>query len=403
MKIILCHNYYQQPGGEDESFAAEARLLEAHGHEVHRCTLHNDAIETMGRLGLARRTFWNAQAYTMVRALARRERPAVVHCTNTFPLLSPAVYYAARAEGVPVVQSLRNYRLLCPGGLFLRDGRVCEDCLGKAVCWPGVRHACYRGSRAASAVVAGMLAGHRLLGTWAHAVDLYFTPSAFARQKFIEAGFAADRIAVKPNFIDPDPGPGTGAGGYAVFVGRLSEEKGLDVLLGAWARLAEALPLKVVGDGPLAAQVQAAAARDARIEWLGRLPPAEVLEIVGDASMLVMPSTWYETFGRTIMEAFARGTPALASRLGAMAELIDDGRTGYLFNPGDATDLAAKVRRLRADPEAGARMRREARREFEEKYTAAQNYRLLLDLYERAGRRRPAALAARTNCSEPRG
>src|SRR5947207_2727500 len=161
MKILLCHNFYQQPGGEDQSFAAEARLLEEKGHEVFRYTVHNDAIHGMSRLNVARRTFWNPESHAAVRALIRRERPTVLHCTNTFPLISPAVYYAARAEGVAVVQSLRNYRLLCPNALFLRDGRVCEDCLGKGFPWPGVLHGCYREDRAATDVSEAMVDGHR--------------------------------------------------------------------------------------------------------------------------------------------------------------------------------------------------------------------------------------------------
>ena len=314
--------------------------------------------------------------------------PAVMHCITAFPLLSPAVYYAARAEGVPVVQSLRNYRLLCPNGLFLRDGRVCEDCLGQWVPWPAVLHGCYRGDRAATAVVAAMTAGHRMLRTWTRAVDLYFTPSEFARRKFIQAGMAADRIAVKPNFVAPDPGPGTGRGGGAVFVGRLSPEKGVATLLEAWARLDRPVRLDVVGDGPLGEMVRAAASRDPRIRWLGRRAPEEVLSILGEAACLVMPSTWYETFGRTIVEAFARGTSVVASRLGAMAELVDDGRTGRLFTPADAADLALKVRELLADPAGLGRMREAARREYERKYTADINYRLLIGIYERAVRRR---------------
>jgi glycosyltransferase involved in cell wall biosynthesis len=285
---------------------------------------------------------------------------------------------------VPVVQALRNYRLLCPNALFLRDGRVCESCLGKAIPWPAVVHGCYRDDRAASAVVAALLTAHRALRTWTRAVTLFFTLTEFARRKLVEGGLPANRTVVKPNFIDPDPGPGTGRGGYAVFVGRLSPEKGLDTLLGAWERLPEAVPLKVLGDGPLADQVKSAAARDRRIEWLGRRSPAEVLAILGDAALLVMPSIWYETFGRTIIEAYARGTPAVVSRLGAMAELVDDGRTGLLFAPGSADDLVVKVRGLLADPDQLQRMRGAARQEFEEKYTAARNYRLLLGLYEQA-------------------
>jgi glycosyltransferase involved in cell wall biosynthesis len=388
MKILLCHNFYQQPGGEDHSFAAEARLLEAHGHDVVRFTRHNDCIEGMSRWDVVKRTLWSRQSYGELRRLIRRERPQVMHCTNTFPLISPSAYYAARAEGVPVIQSLRNYRLLCPGALFLRGGKVCEDCLGKAVPWPAVVHGCYRESRAASAVVTLMLAGHRALRTWSRAVDLYFTLTEFARRKLIEGGLPADHIAVKPNFIDPDPGPGSGRGGYAVFVGRLSPEKGVETLLAAWRQDSTLPPLKIVGDGPLAAVVQAAAAGDSRIDWLGRRSPAEVLDVVGEAACLVMPSVWYETFGRTIIEAFARGTPVIASRIGALAELVDESRTGLLFGPGAAGDLSAKLRTLLAAPEAMARMRQEARQEYRQKYTADLNYRQLMALYERASQKR---------------
>lgn len=388
MKILLCHNFYQQPGGEDQSFAAEARLLEQHGHDVVRFTRHNDSIDGMSRWDVARQTLWSRQTYDELRRLIRRQRPAILHCTNTFPLISPAAYAAARAEGVPVVQSLRNYRLLCPNALFLRGGKVCEDCLGKAVPWPAVVHGCYRDSRAASAVVALMLAGHRALRTWTRDVDLYFTLTEFARRKLIEGGLPADRLAVKPNFIDPDPGPGSGRGGSVVFVGRLAPEKGIDTLLAAWQGAGDLPPLKMIGDGPLAAAVRTAAERDRRIEWLGRRSAEEVLALVGEAACLVMPSIWYETFGRTIIEAFARGTPVVASRIGALAELVDEGRTGLLFEPGNAGDLAVQVRRLLADPASLARMRREGRRVFQQKYTADRNYRLLMDLYERAAARK---------------
>jgi glycosyltransferase involved in cell wall biosynthesis len=390
VKVLLCHNYYQQPGGEDQSFAAEGRLLEAHGHEVIRYIVHNDAIKAMSRPAVALRTLWSAEAYAEVRRLIAQERPALMHCTNTFPLMSPSIYYAARKEGVKVVQSLRNYRLLCPGALFLRDGQVCERCLGKSVPWPAVQHGCYRGDRAGSAVVVGLLVGHRLLGTWRKAVDLFFTPSAFARAKHIEGGFDPDSIAVKPNFIEADPGPGAGQGRYAAFVGRLSEEKGVRTLLDAWGRLTAPLRLRVVGDGPLGGLVEEAARRDGRIEWLGRRTPDEVLAVLGDALCLLVPSTWYETFGRTVMEAFARGTPVVASHLGALAELVEDGRTGLLAAPGSADDLAAKIQHLLDNPLTVARMRQEARGEHEAKYTAERNYQLLMGLYERVLAGKPA-------------
>jgi glycosyltransferase involved in cell wall biosynthesis len=255
-------------------------------------------------------------------------------------------------------------------------------------------HGCYRDSRSASAVVAAVVAGHHALGTWKKAVDLYFTPSSFARQKFLQAGWAAERIAVKPNFVHPDPGPGSGAGGYAVYVGRLSPEKGIRTLLDAWARLSSTtgprVPLKVIGDGPLEGEVRAACRDLPAIEYLGRRPLPEVLAILGDAAFLVLPSIVFETLGRSIVEGFARGTPAIVSRLGAMAEVVDDGRTGLHFTPGDATDLAAMVGQLLASPDGLARMRSAARLEFEKKYTAEQNYRMLLDIYHRALTRRNA-------------
>ena len=387
MRILLCHNYYRYFGGEDASFEAEAVMLENRGHAVRRFTRHNAATGEMGRLSLARRTVWNRDTYNSLRAAIQEFRPEVMHCTNTFPLLSPAAYDAACELGVPVVQALRNYRLICPRSDLVRNGRVCEDCLGRAVPWPAVRHGCYRESRAASAVVAGMLTYHRARATWAKRVNLYFTLTDFARNKYIEAGWPAEQIAVKGNFVSPDLGFESGALGQAVYVGRLSQEKGIDTLLAAWRRLRNAPLLQIIGEGPLEKQVKAAVAESTSVEWLGKQPMRDVLEILGQASCLILPSICYETFGRTIIEAFSRGTPAIVSRHGAMAELVDEGRTGFLFTPGDADDLARNVMEFMSDPRRVAEMRRAARAEFEERYTEEANYRQLCDIYARAGAR----------------
>jgi glycosyltransferase involved in cell wall biosynthesis len=384
MKILIAHNFYQQPGGEDQCVAAESALLEARGHEVIPYSVHNDSIAGMGRLDVATRTVWSRPAYRELRQVMRKHRPHVAHFHNTFPLISPAGYYAARAEKVPVVQTLHNFRLLCPNALFFREGRICEDCLGKSIPWPGVVHKCYRGSRAASAAVAAMVATHRALGTWRNVVDRYIALTEFGRQKFIEGGLPADKIAVKPNFVYPDPGPGSGAGGDAVFVGRLSAEKGLETLLDAWKDLGSRVPLKIVGDGPLAAIVQSAAAANFGLEWLGKQSLDAVYELIGAAAFLVLPSKCYENFPRVICEAFAKGTPVVASNVGPMTRLVEHGRTGLLFEPGNSADLAAQVRRLTGDHRELARMRQEARQEHELNYTAEANYRTLMGIYERA-------------------
>jgi glycosyltransferase involved in cell wall biosynthesis len=289
-----------------------------------------------------------------------------------------------------VVQTLHNYRLLCPNALFFRDGGACEDCLGKPVPWPGVLHSCYRGDRAASGVVAGMLTAHRFLKTWKEKVDVYIALTEFARRKFVEGGIPAYKIAVKPNFVSPDPGPGEGKGGYALFVGRLSEEKGVETMIRAWELLGDRIPLKVVGDGSLAEKVSGAAERLSGIEWMGRTPGEQVSELMKDAAFLVFPSTWYEVFPLVIVEAFATGLPVIASDIGNMSSLIDHEHTGLHFRPGDGEDLAAQVERVLLHPEDLDRMRLEARAEFEARYTAERNYERLMEIYEMAaGRKMP--------------
>ena len=388
MRVLMAHNFYQQPGGEDQSFASEAALLEAEGHEVLRFTCHNDDIGARSSIGLAADTVWSRESARRLRTILRSGPFDVAHFQNTFPMISPSAYYAARREGVPIVQSLRNYRLLCPNALFYRDGRVCEDCLSKSIPWPGVIHRCYRGSLGASAVTAAMLTVHRMMATWTEVVDVYIASTEFSRQKFIEGGLPGDRIALKPNFVYPDPGPGLGQGGFALYVGRLTAEKGVDTLLGAWETLGKKLPLKVVGGGPLAPRVEEMARRSPGVEWLGSKRPQEVYDLMGSAVVLVFPSQWYETFGRTIVEAFAKGTPVIVSRLGGMVDLVAHGRTGLHFRAGDAADLVTQVETLLGDPVRLALMRREARLEFERRFTAEQNYGLLMAAYELARERR---------------
>lgn len=386
MRILMVHNYYQQAGGEDRVFLEETELLEANGHEVVRYESHNERVKTMNPVMLAKDTLWSAAAYKDLEAIIRRDRPHVAHFHNTLPLVSPAGYYAAKAAGVPVIQTLHNYRLLCPNALFYRDGGPCEDCLGRAVTWPGVIHGCYRGSPAASAVVTAMLSAHRAARTWVRAVDVYVALTEFARRKFVEGGLPADKIVVKPNFVHPDPGVGEGSGGFALFVGRLSPEKGVATLLEAWEHLGERFPLRIIGDGPLAGRVLAAERRPG-VEYMGHKPVEEVRASMKEAGVLVFPSEWYETFGRVAAESFAAGTPVVAADIGAVAEMVEDGRTGLRFRPGDARHLAEQVERVLSRSDRRAAMRREARAEFEAKYTAERNYGMMMEIYQAALRR----------------
>ena len=356
-------------------------ILRDKGHVVIEHTWHNDELDKMSAPMQAWVTIWNSKVYRELRILLREKQPDVVHVDNTFPYASPAVLRAVKAEKVPLVMSLRNYRLLCANALLFREGRICEACVGR-VPWRSVVHACYRESRLASAAVTTMLGVHRTLGTW-KLVDQFIALTGFARERFIEAGFSPEKIQVKPNFVHPDPGVGSGGGKFALFVGRLSEEKGIRTLIRAWELLDGDFPLKIVGDGPLATEVRRAAERVAGVEWLGRKRPREVYELMGEADFLVFPSEWYEPFGRVAIEAFAKGTPVVAAKIAGVGEVTDHGRTGLHFRPGDPEDLAAKVEWLIDHPEELARMRKEARAEFEAKYTAEKNYEMLMEIYGR--------------------
>ena len=379
IRILLVHNFYQWPGGEDQVFAAEGELLEQHGHVVSRYTLHNDEVVQLGKASLAGKTLWNASVYRELTKVCRDLQPDVVHFHNTFPLVSPAAYYAVRRQGIGVVQTLHNYRLICPGTTLFRSGSTCEACVGSAIPWRSVAHRCYRNSVSASAGAALLGATHRLARTWTRAVDRYIAPSDFVRDKFVEGGFPAGKIVTKPHFVPADPGAGEHRGGYGLFVGRLSDEKGIRVLMEACTREGATFPIKIVGDGPLAPLLND---RPPHVEWVGQQSKAAVMQLMKDASFLIFPSECYETFGLTIVEAFATGLPVIGSGAGAAAELIDDDRTGLHFELGDADDLARKLEWAEANPEAMAILGAAARREYLERYTAERNYRLLMDIYE---------------------
>ena len=388
MKILIVHNTYQQPAGEDVVFIQERGMLERAGHEVLTYCRSNSEISGHSPrelLAVAARMVWAADSRREIASLLHTQRPDLVHVHNTFLMVSPSIYSACKEAHVPVVQTLHNYRLLCPDAEFLRRGRVCEECLHHTL-WRGVLHGCYRDSRAETSAVALMLTTHRWLGTWIHLVDCYIALTEFSRRKFIEGGIAAEKITVKPNFVHPDPGIRRETGEYALFVGQLTERKGLRTLLAAWERLNSRISLEILGDGPLRPRLQSDAQRcmTGSIHFCGWMPRERTIAAMGRARFLVFPSVWYEGFPVTIAEAFACGVPVIASRLGSMEEIVEDGRTGLHFTAGDAEDLAAKVEWAWAHPEEMAAMGRAARAEYEAKYTAERNYPMLMEIYQRA-------------------
>lgn len=389
MRILNVHNRYLNRGGEDACYEDECALLRAQGNTVIEYVRDNSSIlkESAWRAGL--RASWSNEDYKILRNLVRTTSPDLISVHNFFPLISPAVYYAAAREGVPVIQTLHNYRLLCSNGLFFRSSATCEECLNKIVPWPAVRYGCYREDRLATGAVTAMIGIHRALSTWEKKVDAFVALTKFGQTKFIQGGVPAEKIMVKPNFILEDPTIGNGSGGYALYIGRLTEEKGIRTLLKAWEKIvrqsSKPTPcLKIVGDGPLASVVRAKCQELSGIQYLGTRSRSEVYDLIGHAAFLLFPSEWYETFGRVAIEAFAKGTPVIASNIGAITELIDHERTGLLFKVGDENSLCSCVEWALTNKTRLNEMRIEARLEYERKYTAEKNYELLMDVYAKA-------------------
>ncbi len=392
LKVLLAHNYYLQPGGEDTAFSAEARLLRDYGHEVIEYVEDNRRIQALNKASLAIQTVWSRPSCKRIIGVLERERPDVAHFHNTFPLISPSAYDACRSAVVPVVQSLDNPRLICPSANFYRDGRLCQECLGKTPPWPAVMHRCYHHSAAQSGVITSMLTVHRVFGTWRTKVDCYLVATDFYRRKFIEGGLPEGLIQVKPHFVSPDPGPkplGQG-GSHALFVGRLDPEKGVQTLLRAWSQVGS-IPMKICGDGRLRDWVLRFVEQNGLggcVQLTGRLSAEQLTELVRGAAFLVWPSEgYYETFGYVAVESFSCGTPVFASRIGVSAEIVADGVTGLHFDAGNPEDLARAVKWAWDHPAEMAQMGHQARLEYESKYTAERNYPLLIEAYESAIRR----------------
>ena len=382
MRIALFHNRYRVRGGEDAVVDLEADLLRKAGCEVHLFSVDSRDVSGMGdtlRAGLGAR--WNRGIATRVAQFLTRHPVDVGHVHNFFPLLSPAVHATLKTLGLPVVQTLHNYRLFCANGLFLRDGRPCEDCVARGP-WNAVRYGCYRGSRLQTAVWADAIAHHRRRGTWHALVDRFVVPGEFARRKLVAAGLPADRVVVKPNPV-LDPGEPRYGGRGGLYVGRLSPEKGVHLLLEAWREQGDA-PLTIAGTGPEEAALRALAGGMPGVRFAGWLSRDGVLAELARAAFVVAPSLCYENFPLAVAEAMAAGKPVIASHPTAMSDMVESERTGLLFGAGDARALAEACRRLLGDPGRSEAMGREARLVYEETMGPERSIAQLLVIYRRA-------------------
>jgi glycosyltransferase involved in cell wall biosynthesis len=394
MKVLVLHNRYQLAGGEDGVVQAEKQLLEANNHQVCLLEVNNQGITTAwDKVTAAVSAIYSHSAKQQVSEQISNFRPDIVHVHNFFPLLSPSIYDACREHQLPVVQTLHNYRLACPKAMPFRDGKVCEDCIGELIPWQGVIHSCYRNSRLESSVVAAMLTWHRLRCTWLERVDAYIVFTQFQKEKMLQAGLPEEKIYIKPNFVFPSSSSNENQqrSNYLLFIGRLSQEKGASVLIDAYIENNLSIPLKIVGDGPLRESLQQKVLNtkaEKFIEFLGFQDKQIVFSLMQKAQFLIFPSIWYEGFPLTLAEAFACGLPVVVSKLGGMAEIVEDGVTGLHFEAENTVDLATKIEWAMTHPEVINAMGRNARSTYENKYSPKTNYQQLIEIYQQVRRQK---------------
>jgi glycosyltransferase involved in cell wall biosynthesis len=391
MKILRVHNYYRSatPSGENAVYDAENALLRQGGHELIELTRSNDEAERL-RLVTAFEALvlqpWNPGAAQRLRTAVTALSPEVIHVHNTFPLLSPSVLWAAHRSGVGVVCTVHNYRQFCVAAVAMRAGEPCAECLEQRSILPALRYGCFRGSRALALPTAATIALHRHLGTWSSTVDRYIVLSALQRSRLIEAGLPSERIIVKPHFaVRAQPVlPWSERTGGMLFIGRLTHEKGVDLLLRALSSWSNGPPIEIIGDGDRAGALRRLATELGladRVRFTGFLSQGEAMKRLAQSRLLVIPSRAWETFGMAAIEAYVHGVPVLAADRGALAEVVGKDGCGRLFKAESVDDLRAKLQALWSAPETLAAMADRAVRLAADQYSPEQNLRLLETIY----------------------
>lgn len=387
MKILQIHNEYQTLGGEEAVLEAEKSVLEENGHEVQQWMVKSSdlkEISAIQKIQVSLNSIWSRSTYVRIKSFLQENKPDVAHVHNTVPLISASVYAACQSEGVPVVQTLHNFKFVCPGSNLYRNNQLCEQCIGKSFTYPALVHGCYRRDYLSTAFLVSGLTFNRARGTYTKEIDTYIALTEFARKKFIEAGLPPHKLVVKPNFVTAQIEKGFHQGNYALFAGRLISQKGVETLLKAWSMLNGEIPLKIAGTGYLADSLKANLPKN--VEYLGQLTRHEVVSLMQDATFLVFPSEWYEGFPMAIVEAFATGLPVIASRLGGMAEIVQSGYSGWHFEPGNPKSLADVVQQAWRDLQEIKRRGELARAQYEDLYSPDKNYQMLLNIYHDAMR-----------------
>ncbi|WP_025749556.1 glycosyltransferase family 4 protein [Priestia megaterium] len=391
MKVLLVHNYYQVSGGEDRVVEEEQKLLEKNGIQVRTYLVSNKDIKTKGLINKAKlgiQTTWSKNQYNRIKEIILDEKPDLVHFHNTFPLLSPSVYYACYNMNIPVVQTLHNYRIGCPGAMLMKDNKVCEKCINGSLL-NSVKYGCYRNSRIQTIPLSTMLYTHRSLNTWNNKVDKYIALTNFAKEKFIEIGLNEDKIAVKPNFIEKHIEDRLKKEDQITFVGRISKEKGLHLLLAAWSKVGSEVntKLNVIGDGPLRKELEGKYEHLSNVKFLGKLDSKDVLSYMSKSKYIIVPSIWYEGFPMTIIESYSVNTPVISSNIGSLKEVVTNEVTGFHFENNNINSLENTLKKALHYSDYD-KLQKNINEQYEKKYTPSANFKMLINIYEEVVRSR---------------
>ena len=381
--VLMAHNYYQVPGGEDTVFHNEVNMLEKNGHKVIKYTRHNDEIKdgVLSKLKLGIDTIFSFKTYKEVKKLIDENEIDIVHVHNTLPLISPSIYYAARAKKVPVVQTIHNFRLLCPGATFTRNSEICEDCISKGL-GQSLKHKCYRGSLAKTFIMYVMLKFHRIIGTY-DKIN-YITLTEFNKKKLLNLVKVESKIYVKPNFVEKREQSERILDDYFVYIGRLDEIKGINFLIEAWKDIDENIELYVIGTGPEKEKIKKFIEKNniKNVKMLGFMQRNKIFDIIQKSRAVVVPSNWNEPFGMVIIEAFSKGVPIIASKIGSIPYIVDHNVNGILVDPGDKLKLKESINNIFYDNKLNKALGKNAYNKFNEYYTDIVNYNRLIEIYE---------------------
>lgn len=383
LKILLIHNQYQYRGGEDTVFELELKLLERMGETVETLLFYNDDIKSIvSKIKFGLSSFYNLNSSYLLDEKIKEFNPDIIHVHNFFPIASPSLFYIANDKKIPIIMTLHNYRLICPNAMFFREGKVCEDCISKSFAIDGVLHGCYRDSMLQTFFLASMTWLHKKNGTWQNRIDKYIVLTHFAKNKFLNSSLKLNdsKIEIKPNFV-VDHGFELDKEEYSLFVGRLSEEKGIDTLLNAFKNSSR--ELHIIGTGPMLETVKEYANKYDNIKYLGFQSIDFIITKLKKSKALIFTSISYETFGMTIIEAFSCATPVISSDIGAPKELLHDRLTGLIYKVGDSKDLLSKIEKLYTHPNEYTKLCKNARKEFEKNYSEEKNYNQLINIYKK--------------------